>query len=855
MENKILIGADVESPVYDLRDAQIRLGISGVVTSSLVGNELAIDQLRFRVNIKNIFRNVYETESTERKILADNSERIYVLNTIPEEAFDAINLIPYATPVWYYQDDVLVGKFYLESVDQASKTDFYLNCVSAIGILGKQKHLGGIYTGQYLPAVISEIIGGAFPFTVSAEASQIRVYNWLPIASKRDNLHQIVYAYGVNVLKRADGELYFDYLQQQTALPLPDDRVFLGGSARHTPPATRVEVTEHSFFQLPTDAEIVLFDNTDGSAPAGNSFVSFREAPVYGLVASSGLVIHESGVNYAIVSGVGVLTGKRYNHQTNRVSRNNPNATGIEKIADGGSQCTLISVINSSNVTRRLLSYYSSAQTVQADIIVNGEKPGDQLQFNNPFGRRVTAFLASMEFNVTSFERARCELVENYEPTPPGGGDYTHIAVLSASGAWTVPAGIDEITVVLIGGGKGGDGGYDGGAGTNGRNATASGGNSSSSSGGTGGAGGAAGSPGTGGRVFQARLDVTPGASFAVSIGPGGTGGARNGGAGADGGNTTFSGNGINYSSANGAVSQSGYYDVMQQQIYGASGSPGVNGGAGGAGGSMSDSSLYIGESGEGVGTKQGGTAGTTQSENHNSTAYEKPAQNSRTQFKLYQRYNIVSDAITDPEFIEETEDAGGGAISGPFYDYGEYLDPETYADYYWQLYEVNSGTGEWQTALSTGRITEPTAQRYIRVISQIKGRELRLLYYLVNNGYDTNTYIVKATYRSVTVRAGYSFTKGGSGGGGASADSNGGNATNTGGGAGGNASKPQPPSIPGYGGHGGNGGGGGGGGAGVQLLTQSSSPSVTINGLSGGAAGQGSAGGDGAPGCVLIYY
>jgi hypothetical protein len=82
----------------------------------------------------------------------------------------------------------------------------------------------------------------------------------------------------------------------------------------------------HAFYQTTNDQTVTVFDNTNEAA-ADHLTVIFNQAPVYDLqVASGSLTINQSGVNYAVVSGMGVLTAKKYTHtqqivkQSNRVS-------------------------------------------------------------------------------------------------------------------------------------------------------------------------------------------------------------------------------------------------------------------------------------------------------------------------------------------------------------------------------------------------------------------------------------------------------------------------------------------------------------------------------------------------------
>ena len=814
---------------YEYGDDIIRLGsVNGINTSALVGDMLEIDQLKFRVSWvdKSDITEVYMTKSGA--IYRDSNQKVYRLKT---KTMPNLLLLPYAAVVMYYQDNVLRAKMYVDHVDRVSKTDFTVTCVSGIGILDRQTHLGGIYTGQTVQQVISEIIDGVLPFSVASDLASAHVYGWLPIESKREALHQLLFAHGANILKDNNGDLYFDYLQQTSVKQIPNGRIFIGGKSIYTPPSTRVEVIEHTYFQSQYDETITLFDNTQaGATPAGNTFIAFAEAPCYDLQASSGLTINSYGVNWANITGVGVLTGKKYAHQTGIATRSkNPSQTAEKNVTS--KNCTLISMLTSPNVTRRLLSYYASAQKFSIDMVRENENVGDQVQFTSPFGDTITGFLASIDWSVTSIERAKAEIVMNYEPTAPGGGGgYSHVKVITANGTWTVPSDVTEITAVVIGGGSGGQGGFDGAAGTAGANVTSVAGQTKNSAGGVGGAGGAAGAGGNPGKVFQARFEVAANTTLTASIGAGGTGGARGGYSGGNGGNTTLTGGGIDISSANGYQPTNGFYDVVGQILYAVSGGAGTSGGAGGAGGNVNN---QTGVNGGNVGSKTGGNAGSVVSGSGGSrTAYTKPANNSYVQ----------------------TIEAGG---------YSDFYDIPYMTAYKAFVTEtipndvtVNDINGNFSIPSSyTQQSFRPTDASQTAIFAS--GRNFIIKFWHWFSLFGKYRLVVR-TYTSVQGTASPAWTalQFAGGGGGASVSANGGNASNNNGGAGANASAPSAPTVPGSGGNGGNGGGGGAGGGGASITAHPNIEGTkTINGGSAGSGGQGSAGGAGAQGCVIIYY
>lgn len=138
-----------------------------------------------------------------------------------------------------------------------------------------------------------------------------------------------------------------------------------------------------------------------------------------------------------------------------------------------------------------------------------------------------------------------------------GVKNYANRTVIAESGTYTVPDGITEIYVIIVGGGDSGFGGWIGGVSA--ENETDPGWWDEVGTGWFRAMDGAAGDPGAGGNVFYATLQVTPGQTFAVGIGAGGVAtGEANPYVNAPGTDTTFGA----YSSAAGAKYPLGFADI-----------------------------------------------------------------------------------------------------------------------------------------------------------------------------------------------------------------------------------------------------------------------------------------------------
>lgn len=609
--------------------ANQRLVIAGnAATPELTINANSIFSLRSNLS-SSIDGSEVAVDTCETTILADYSVSVGLL--VPNDADSVTTIdgdlvyvgvneqilpqIPYGTEIRYYEGTQLIGLWYLENVTRVSRDTYQVNMISGLGLLDNVSHAGGIYSGTALSTVLADIIGNTFTYTVDSGISGWKVYGWLPYSTARENLHQILLAMGVNIFKNADGSPRFGVLSSANPITVPDTEVYTDGKVGYGAPATSIAVTEHQWAAFPADAE-KLFDNTDGSAAADHTIVVFDD-PHYNLTASGNLTVNASGVNYAELTGVGVLTGKPYTH-IQRVIRKTSGAANAKPREITVKDAYLVNGLNSLNVADRLLSYYADAHTISGKMIWGTARPGSAVVISNAFGESETAIVSKMDLISSATLAASFEAAANYEPGAPGN-NYTNRVLKTASGSWQKPSGVTKVRVALIGGGQGGQSGGNGEKGQNGSQ-------------GGGGAGGIGGQPGSGGNVYVIDLELPSAAlTMSATIGAGGAGGkapyetavggvnyGTSGAAPVDGSaggastvSYTVAGVTKTLTSANGQPSENGYVDIINGDVVGLPGTGvGVAGGAGGGSTTTPGSVTYGGTTWIGGATGDSSVAG-----------------------------------------------------------------------------------------------------------------------------------------------------------------------------------------------------------------------------------------------------
>ena len=612
MEYKIKIGSEA-NPIYVFDKVSIQ-SLGGENAVDVISNELAIDTLSATLRYKFFTQLEFHSSEDDQIITFDN--KIFCCTNEGNN----ITSLAYGTSILLYSSlnnvDTLVNRFYLEEVKRVSQDVYSIGAMSIIGLFDTQYHKGGVYTGETISDILLEIFGGnrfvgqnidiiygeIETVVVNENIRGIKMYGYLPYASKRSNLHKLLFAVGA-VIKRTSATLVVSALESGEALEIMSKDIFIGNTEDCSSVVTGVEIVEHTYQWAYNSQMVELYNNTDAYAEsASNVLVIFSEPiKIESAVCEGSLSYSELGQNYAIVSGRGILKGIPYTHITRSISKNNGKVpSSISHVSD----CTLISPLNSENVLLRLYDYFVESREQSISTKLAGLVPGAKYTFMNQFNETVYGWLSKIEFNVSSFIKSRCSFITKFSSNYLGN-NYNNSELFTGASTWEVPTSVRNsdfpyIRIVLIGGGQGGQGGFGGkqGRGCYVKNKVWNG-----HGGGKGGAAGKGGIAGEGARVLSiAKLDVSLVATIVYSCGSGGTAGTKGIGGyedidpvdaslGLDGSDTVLhflddAGNELFfYTTANGSIMPSGVIDLVQNKVFGLSGIDGVSGGDGGEGG------------------------------------------------------------------------------------------------------------------------------------------------------------------------------------------------------------------------------------------------------------------------------
>jgi len=622
MANKIVLGN------YTFTDSDLLSG-NILMEHSAVGETLTTDTLIFVVR---------SFDTGDAGLFTKFLEWYHTVN---DEGFvierDNIEDVAYATPVYYYIDDVLRGKFFVSEITRKGATEYQFKCTSAIGLLSTSRHLGGIYSGITAATLIADILDGV-TYTLDAALAGASIRGYLPVESKAEALQQVLFAIQGAVKIEADGTLTIVQMTGNPTSSVDASVIYLeDNETRKGKTVDGVQLTEHNYFQGGENE--TLFDDSI----SGVQLITFSD-PHYNISAVNGggtNILVSSGANYAIVGSEGVaqacvITGNKYIHVERIVSAGNVSVTGSENIARVPG-AYLANPEIAEDLADIVWNYAQCNKRIFASTVVGNEKPGDVVEIVDPYSfMSTTALLTSMNIDMSKTNKSKSEFLVGYTPASVVSG-FKHYVLLTGKGAWTASGGditvtpitgkviidgteyttaqtlhdddydIDKIRFILVGGGSGGGKGENGGAGGDSmwNVSTSTDYNYTFPSGayanaGAGGQGGNGGKGGQGGRIFELSLDVASGDSGTYESGIGGN-------AGSDpddtpsGTESTFTLDTDSYTSESGRYFKNGYIESKSGLTFANAGVLGSSGGDGGNGGSNTQGGSMGGTKGEDI--------------------------------------------------------------------------------------------------------------------------------------------------------------------------------------------------------------------------------------------------------------
>lgn len=292
--------------------------------------------------------------------------------------------------------DELLGDFFISDAKK-TKNDYSIQCVDVFGLLDMMgKHMGNIYNGVQAREIIAEILNGAIDFNLSDELD-VPLWGYLPIADRRENLRQVVFALGACAFTGGTKSISIRPAENTVSSEVDNDRVYEGGSLVSESPVTEVQLVA-SDYKRDAEAVTLIDEVVDGEIQ-----IVFAE-PMGARTITGGTILH-STANYAAIRGTGgtvTMEGKPYKATQRVYSKLNPmrNANDADNIP-AFEEMTLVSTRYAARVLQTCFDYAVRNEKIETKILVNGEKPGDFIRIHTEDGAK-TGHILSMDYTISN---------------------------------------------------------------------------------------------------------------------------------------------------------------------------------------------------------------------------------------------------------------------------------------------------------------------------------------------------------------------------------------------------------------------------------------------------------------------
>lgn len=485
----------------------------------------------------------------------------------------ALELMQYGYDVLVYTNDLLVGTFYVKSVTRTGAGEYTLNAQNWAGVMDDFTEHGIYYSGvkdaYYIfhdmiyaapgPKWLCHKIGDRLVQDELLDSVEIRDMHYQK-DTVRNQVQQVMFAYGITIREEPAGTLYITTFSSAPLKRIPDDLLYNAGDVAMPEQPHTITLKEYTFSVNPDNSDSaweLLFDNTEFGLPDDENTITWYGLPMSHIRVDSTVYLTPMRYKFT-VNGAHKVYGKRYLAASRDVIEEN---TNVSTGADISIDSYLINPLNSSAVMRRLKAFYfTDRKEIRQDFVWNEEVPGSAYDLTDSFRDNNSGIMGDCTIDLSAMSKTSAVFHANWEPFSPR--PFSNTVVLTGSGSWELPEGVDVIQVTLVGGGSGGSSGLKGQDGKKmPKHYT---GDYVDTEGGDGG------DPGDPGKIRTVTI-YGPAKKYSYSCGNGGAGGAvcsstskRN--LGQPGGDTTFGG----YSSAYGNVINTGVKNLINKNVYGA---------------------------------------------------------------------------------------------------------------------------------------------------------------------------------------------------------------------------------------------------------------------------------------------
>lgn len=273
---------------------------------------------------------------------------------------DANYMFQFKQPVEVWNDENMVGVYYVSESRRTSQSLYNIRCQDAFGLLDDDTFPGGVYSGYSAKQLFSEIIGSDYTIDTDSVSDALLTGILLEM-TKRAALQQVLFGWGVCAATDGDGTIRVFNLDSR-AKEIGPGQVYTGVSVETSTLITAVVVTAHNYQEDP--------------------------------------------------NGAIEINGKKYTDAQTTYTIKNPDVTETTKA--NVLKVEAANFVNSTNVrqvAQRIYDYYMRRVTAKVKLVWRGELLGDCVTVPDAWGGTHTGNIARMNITLSNTVAASTEVI------------------------------------------------------------------------------------------------------------------------------------------------------------------------------------------------------------------------------------------------------------------------------------------------------------------------------------------------------------------------------------------------------------------------------------------------------------
>lgn len=301
---------------------------------------------------------------TQQVSIISDEVAINTLDFTLDSKEDIEYMFQFKQPVSAFDNDRLIGVFFIDDSKHRGKGLWDVSCQDAIGVLDDDPYPARILVNEPARDLLLDILGGHFHLDLDATMAAAPITGYLPEGTRRKALQQVAFALCAMVDTSGTDAVRVYKDREDMPKKIPLSRTYVNGTVETSAIVTAVQVTAHSY-------------STTGT---GNDTVE--------------------------------VNGVTYYHTTEITTITNPNVTASDKAnVVEVKEATLVTPANMAAAAQHLYSFYQKRNTQRVRIVMDGEKPGDHIATATPWDTVMDGFISSMQIVLSGIAAAECMIV------------------------------------------------------------------------------------------------------------------------------------------------------------------------------------------------------------------------------------------------------------------------------------------------------------------------------------------------------------------------------------------------------------------------------------------------------------